>query len=101
LSKYFNSILLKFLLKNKELQIENCRTVFLTVCLSGTYDTLHNVIWVLLQVAGSSTPMLVLLAEIYKKEGLLALYNGLGTGKEIRLETRRLWLFVVFRSSPN
>lgn len=31
-----------------------------------------------LQVAGSSTPMLVLMSEIYKKEGLLALYNGLG-----------------------
>jgi len=31
-----------------------------------------------LQVAGSSTPMLTLLSTIYRTEGLLALYNGLG-----------------------
>ena len=30
------------------------------------------------QVAGSSTPMLVLMTEIYRKEGLAALYSGLG-----------------------
>ena len=31
-----------------------------------------------LQVAGSSTPMLKLMSEIYRREGLAALYSGLG-----------------------
>jgi len=31
-----------------------------------------------LQVTGATTPMLTMMSEIYKKEGLLALYNGLG-----------------------
>ena len=31
-----------------------------------------------LQVSGSTTPMLKMMADIYAKEGLLALYNGLG-----------------------
>jgi len=31
-----------------------------------------------LQVTGSTTPMLVMLKDIYRREGLLALYNGLG-----------------------
>lgn len=31
-----------------------------------------------LQVSGATTPMLVMMSRIYKEEGLLALYNGLG-----------------------
>ena len=38
---------------------------------------LHK-IWRCAQVTGSSTPMLVMLGQIYRQEGLLALYNGLG-----------------------
>lgn len=31
-----------------------------------------------LQVTGATTPMLVMMGQIYRQEGLLALYNGLG-----------------------
>ena len=31
-----------------------------------------------LQVSGGKTPMLKLMSEIYRNEGILALYNGLG-----------------------
>ena len=31
-----------------------------------------------LQMTGSTTPMLTMMKDIYKKEGMMALYNGLG-----------------------
>jgi len=57
------------------------RTVVAGGCAGVTLWTLifpADVVKSRLQVSGSSTPMLVMMSQIYRQEGLLALYNGLG-----------------------
>ncbi len=44
------------------------------------------------QVAGSSTPMLVLMSEIYRKEGIAALYSGLGKLQRFAAGRVAVWI---------